>query len=207
MNLMDVHTFTGLKKIPTLILVDLQKEYTCKLRPLGLEQASTAIDNCKRLLTSARQHKFPIAFMKWSQDRNVFNPNSTFSDWIDGLQPTQSDMVFEHHSPSCYSSTDFSRMMNDVGQGQVIIAGFTSSVSCLATIVDGVKNQHRFVFVNDASASHAHNGKKESEVHEYACFLISIFGQLKTTDHVLEDFSNLDAQTKSLFVSGGAHAI
>lgn len=205
MNTIDVHAFTGLNTVPTLILVDVQREYICRHRPLGLENVEATVANCKRLLTSARENKIPVAFVRWSQDGKVFNRHGEFSDWIEGLQPTQSDMVFERQWPSCYSSAEFARMMRDGGGENVIIAGFTGAVACLATILDSVQNRHRFVFVPDASASHRHNGKNESEVHKMASFFISIFAKLATTDQVLSDFSQTRAEP--CFITEGQHAI
>lgn len=190
----DIHTFSGLNNAPTLVLVDLQQEYICEHRPLGLSSATPALENCKRLLAAARHYKIPVAFMRWSQDGTVFNRNGRFSDWIEGLSPTKSDMVFERRHPSCYASKEFCSMMRDGGGEHVIIAGLTSSVACLATIVDGVTNQHRYIFAQDASASHAHNGKNENEVHDLACFFISIFGMLKSTSQVIAEFESSVSQ-------------
>ena len=205
MNTVDFHSFIGFRDTPTLILVDPQQEYICQHRPLGLESAQLAVNNCKRLLASARNNKVPVAFVRWSQDAQVFNRNGKFSDWIDDLRPTRSDMVFERQGPSCYSSAEFTRMMRDGGGDQYIIAGFTGAVACLATIMDGVPNRHRFVFVEDSSASHAHNGKSETEVHKLASFFISIFAKISTTDQVLSEFSA--RQTKPSDVMEGQHAI
>ncbi len=186
----NIHAFTGRKDIPTLVLVDLQREYVCEHRPLGLETAPEAVRNCKRLLNCARREKIPVAFMRWQQGTNIFNRSGDFSDWIDGLKPTASDMVFERQWPSCYASSEFSTMMQSARSGSVIIAGFTGAVACLSTILDGVPNQHSFVFVDDASASHGHNGKSEVEVQKLTSFFISIFAKTMTTSEVLAEFSS-----------------
>lgn len=186
----NIYAFTGQREIPTLVLVDPQREYLCQNRPLGLETAAAAVTNCRRLLGCARNEKIPVAFVRWRQGSNVFNRSGDFADWIDGLRPTSSDMVFERQWPSCYASAEFSTMMRSASSGSVIIAGFTGSVACLSTILDGIPNQQSFIFVEDASASHGHDGKSEKEVQKLVSFFISIFAKTMTTDEVLAKFSS-----------------
>ena len=74
-------------------------------------------------------------------------------------------------------------MMDDGGGRNAVIAGFTGAIACIATIVEGVPRQHRFTFIKDASASHAHQGKSEAAMHEVACSLISLYARVETTEN------------------------
>lgn len=200
-----IQAFTGRRDIPTLVLVDPQREFLCEHRPLGLKTAPAAVSNCKRLLECARKEKIPVAFVRWQQETSVFNRSGRFSEWIDGLSPTSSDMVFERHWPSCYKSSEFAEMMRSAGSSRFIIAGFTGSVACLATILDGIPNQHSFVFVEDASASHSHRGKSEIEVQKLTSFFISIFAATMTTDEVLAEISSF--KKARLSIKENCHAV
>ena len=92
-------------------------------------------------------------------------------------------MVFERAWPSCYESTEFSEMMDDGGGRNAVIAGFTGAIACIATMIEGVPRQHRFTFIEDASASHAHQGKSEAAMHQVACSLISLYARVEKTEN------------------------
>jgi nicotinamidase-related amidase len=178
----DIRAYKCTDEIPLLILVDPQQEYLCETRPLGLSTAPTAFENCRLLLKCARENRFPVAFVRWSQDGKVFNRNCKFSSWADGCVPNGSDMVFERSWPSCYTSREFSEMMSHGGGLNAVIAGFTGAIACLATIVEGVPKEHRYTFIHDASASHGHYDRADEEMHELATSLISVYATVTTTD-------------------------
>lgn len=188
-NTVDIRSYTGDDGIPTLILVDLQQEYLAPHRPLGLKNPQSALGNCRQLLAEARACKWPVAFVRWAQCGTVFNHKGQFSGWLDGFNPTGSDMIFERQLPSCYSSSEFTEMMNDCCGRNALIAGFTGAIACLSTIVEGVSRQHSFTFIWDASASHAHRGKDESEAHGMATFVISSYAEIKSTKEVIKRFA------------------
>ncbi|MGH1418945.1 MAG: cysteine hydrolase family protein [Hyphomicrobiaceae bacterium] len=182
MSFVGLGRFKDSEAMPLLILVDLQQEYLCETRPLGLDSFKPVVENCRKLLTCARSAQIPVAFVRWLQGSLVFNPNERFSDWIDGFSPAGSDMTFERSLPSCYSSSEFSRVMDQGGGRNAVIAGFTGSVACLATIVEGSSYRHKYTFVEDASTSHVIRGNDEKISHEMATSLISTFAQVTITD-------------------------
>jgi nicotinamidase-related amidase len=190
----DIRSYKDNARIPLLVLVDLQQEYVCPGRPLGLKNAGKAFDNCKRLLACARANRYPVAFVRWTQAGLMFNRGAQFSDWVDGCVPTGSDMIFERAWPSCYASAEFSEMMDSGGGRNAVIAGFTGSIACLATIIEGAPRQHRFTFIHDASISHAHHGKEEDEIHAMATTLISLYATVWTTEHWLNEQASRDPQ-------------
>ena len=49
-NIIPLRALTDPSQIPTLVLVDMQKEYATRSRALSLEGADQAIDNCHRAL-------------------------------------------------------------------------------------------------------------------------------------------------------------
>jgi nicotinamidase-related amidase len=177
----DIGVFKDFDSAPTIIFVDLQKEYECETRRLGFRSLKSVIENCERLLSHARQHRYPIVFARWLQPANVFNRNAMFSDWIDGFRPNGSEMVFEHNWPSCYSNTDFLQMMDSGGGRNAVVAGLTSSMACLATIVEGAQRNHKFTFISDASVCHPGFNRTESELHEMATTIISHYADVTNT--------------------------
>lgn len=185
MNPITIATYKDYDDTPLLILVDLQREYLCLERRLGLRDPDRAISNCSRLVSWARANRIPIAFVRWTQPGKLFSKSNNLSGWIDGCAPTGSDMVFERAWPSCYASPEFARMMDDGAGQNAIIAGFTGSMACLTTIIEGVPRKHRFTFVSDASLSHELGSNSQSEAHDMATKMISQFADVTDTATVV----------------------
>ena len=181
MNCVSISTYKDLDDTPLLVLVDLQREYLCADRRLGLQAPDSAIKNCSLLTEWARANRIPVAFVRWTQPGKLFARGGNFTGWIEACSPSGSDMVFERSWPSCYASSEFAQMMDNGGGRNVILAGFTGSMACLATVIEGVQRQHRFTFVSDASLSHAIRHHTQSEVHDMASLIISQFAHVMDT--------------------------
>lgn len=188
MAVFDIRAFKS-PCMPLLILFDLQQEYVCANRPLGLENPEAALENCRRLLSHARTTRIPVAFLRWAQRGALFNPADRFSDWIEGFTPRGGDMVFERSWPSAYRSTEFARCMDEGWGHNAAIAGLTGSLSCLATAVEGSQRQHRFTFIKDASHTHSLAGENEERSHAIATSVISLYAHVETTASWIERHS------------------
>lgn len=165
--------------IPTLVLIDLQKEYVSEGRALRVFDAGAAVENCMVALKHARQIGIPVAFMRLSLKSSFFNTATDFSRWIDGILPLGGDYVFEREKPSCYSSPDFADVIEKSG-GQIVIAGLSGDGACLATAIDGFNRGHNITFLRDASASQPIADLKEQS-HKAVCGLISLYGATIST--------------------------
>src|SRR5262245_23205072 len=98
-SVIDLRAYADPSVVPTLVLVDLQKEYITAPRILALPHAPQALDNCRIALTHARTKGFPVAFVRWLGRSALFNRATPFSGWIEGFEPTGADMVFERDRP------------------------------------------------------------------------------------------------------------
>ena len=141
-SVIDLRAYVDPSVVPTLMLVDLQKEYIAAPRPLALPHAPQALANCRIALTHARTKGFPVAFVRWLGRSALFNRATPFSGWIEGFEPTGADMVFERDRPSCYSSLSFGELMSDSGSS-FVLAGFAGESACLATAIDAFHRRHR----------------------------------------------------------------
>lgn len=166
--------------IPTLVMVDLQREYVTEGRALHVPANEAAIVNCKKALSHARKIGIPVAFMRLSLKSSFFNTATDFSRWIDGVQPLGGDFVFEREKPSCYSSSAFCDVIERSG-GNFVIAGFSGDGACLATVIDGFNRGHNITFLLDASASQPIADFREQS-HKAVCGLISLYGHTVGTD-------------------------
>ena len=179
-NIIPLRTLFDSSQIPTLVLVDMQKEYATRSRALSLAGADQAIENCRRTLDHARRVGIPVAFVRWRGTSPFFNPATPFSGWIDGFVPTRDDAVFERNRPSCYASAPFADMMAHAGS-HIVLAGFAGEAACLATAIDAFHRGQRVTFLEDASASHGLGEFDASEVHGVISRIVELYGDVCST--------------------------
>jgi nicotinamidase-related amidase len=165
---------------PCLVLIDMQMEYFADPRLIALPNGILALDNCGRALKHARESGFPIAFLRQVSQSAFFNPTTTFSTWIDGFEPRQSDMVFERSLPSAYSSKYFAAFMEGCG-GHFVLAGFAGETNCLSTAIDAYHRQHPFTYLSDASASHNIGNLSPSQTQDAVSRIVSLYGKVLST--------------------------
>ena len=113
MNVVNLRVYRDSRYTPLVIFVDPQKEYVAANRALELRGISAAIERCRELLDFTRANGFPTVFMRWKQRGKFFSSHQPFGDWIDGLSPIGSDMIFERALPSCYASEAFAELMDE----------------------------------------------------------------------------------------------
>ena len=179
-NIIPLRAFTDPTQIPTLVLVDMQKEYVDALACAVADGADQAIENCRRALAHARRAGIPVAFVRWRGTSPFFNPATPFSGWIDGFVPTRDDAVFERSRPSCYASAPFADMMAHAGN-HIVLAGFAGEAACLATAIDAFHRGQRVTFLEDASASHGLGEFDASEVHGVISRIVELYGDVCST--------------------------
>ena len=173
-SVIDLRAYADPSVVPTLVLVDLQKEYIAAPRILALPHAPQALANCRIALTHARTKGFPVAFVRWLGRSALFNRATPFSGWIEGFEPTGADMVFERDRPSCYSSLSFGEVMGDSGSS-FVLAGFAGESACLATAIDAFHRGHRITYLDDASASHTLDEIAAPDVHRVVSKVLGLY--------------------------------
>ncbi len=179
-TVIDIRRYVDPTDIPTLVLVDLQQEYTASPRALAMPQAAQALARCSEALAHARAMGFPVAFVRWTGNSSLFNAATRFYRWIEGFEPWGSDMIFERAKPSCYASAPFCEVM-DFGGGGFVLAGFAGEAACLATAVDAFSRGHRFTFLADASVSHRLDEIGAGDVHQVVTKVIELYGDVLGT--------------------------
>ena len=179
-NIIPLRAFTDPTQIPTLVLVDMQKDHATRSRAASLAGVDQAIENCRRALSHARRAGIPVAFVRWRGTSPFLNPAKPFSGWIDGFVPTRDDAVFDRSQPSCYASAPFADMMAHAGS-QIVLAGFAGEAACLATAIDAFHRGQRVTFLEDASASHGLGEFDASEVHGVISRIVELYGDVCST--------------------------
>jgi nicotinamidase-related amidase len=187
-SVIDLRAYVNPSVIPTLVLVDLQREYIASPRVLAIPEAKGALANCRAALTHARAMGFPVAYVRWINRSPLFNAATPFSRWIEGFEPHGVDMIFERSKPSCYASADFAEVMNE-GGGSFVLAGFAGEAACLATAIDAFHRGHEVTYLADASASHALDDVAAGDVHRIVANVVGLYGRAIATGTWIADTS------------------
>jgi nicotinamidase-related amidase len=179
-SIIDLRAYVNPSVIQTLVLLDLQQEYTASPRVLALENTKGALSNCRAALNHARAMGLPVAYVRWIDRTPLFNKATRFSRWIEGFEPHGVDMIFERNRPSCYANADFAEVMG-AGGGSFVLAGFAGEAACLATAIDAFHRGHTVTFLTDASASHALDDIAATDVHRVVSGIAGLYGDAITT--------------------------
>jgi nicotinamidase-related amidase len=179
-SVVDIRAFFTPGAAPTLVLLDLQQEYLAGTRMLAPKDCESALQNCHDALRHARRMGFPVAFVRWSGRSAFFNTATPYYRWIDRFEPRGSDMIFERDKPSCFSSHLFADVMAN-SSGPIVLAGFSGEAACLSTAIDAFHRGYDFIFLTDASASHAIGGTSGGEMHAVLTNIIRLYGAVADT--------------------------
>jgi nicotinamidase-related amidase len=185
-NVVNLRSYANKSVVPTLVLLDLQQEYIASPRLFAIPGVESALENCRTVLHHARQVGLPVAFLRMVGRSPFFNPALSYSKWISGFAPVNSDMVFERSKPSCYASREFSNAMTE-GGGHFVLAGFSGEAACLSTVMEAFHRGHHVTFLADASASHGLDQIAPQSVHETVVQLIGLFGEVTTASQWISE--------------------
>ncbi|MFA6409394.1 MAG: isochorismatase family protein, partial [Gammaproteobacteria bacterium] len=120
-----------------LILIDIQKEYTSSNRSFYLKGIHPSLDNCKSLLTKARQLDWSIVHVKHLADESssTFNPKEEFSQFAVGFEPKQGELVFIKNDRSCFTCKDFKDFIEKHKSDDIYVIGYNTPMCILSTMV------------------------------------------------------------------------
>lgn len=177
---------------PVLALMDLQMEYVAEGRAYYLGHSGGALQNCARLLASARQFDLPVAHFRQLLPGQHFNECSDLAGWIQEFRPLPNEAVYQRDVPSAYRNEIFCSLVDAMDDPLVMLAGLTSERACLSTIIDAVHLGHRIAFVEDASACAGIGGRGCQDAHAFVCDLIAEYCDVISTDEAVERLSHAD---------------
>lgn len=158
---------------PALILVDPARAYIDPDCPLyaGVEPAVEAM---KALLADARGAGIPVVvtqvrlradgsdggvFLRKVPTLSVFAEGSPYGDFIDGLEPTATELTVTKQNPSAFFGTTLAAHLTSIGIDTLLIGGLSTSGCVRATALDAM--QHGFIPVVVEEAV----GDRDPDVH------------------------------------------
>ncbi|MFC1906935.1 cysteine hydrolase family protein [Chloroflexota bacterium] len=150
---------------PAIIIVDMVKDNIDLDSPYALgEEGRKIIPNLQRLAAFARDNCFPLIFANDSYLENDFVFQSRIkphaitgtrgAEVIDELQPQDSDIVLPKRRFSAFFRTDLDFTLRGLEVDTIAVAGVTTEVCVCATVLDGITNGFRALFLSDCCASY-----------------------------------------------------
>ena len=181
-------------EIPLLIAIEIQREHTTLGRPYFMEGTDESLENCRAVLTHAREKNWSIAHVRHEQPGSIFGQSHAATQFVKGFEPLPHEHLFTKGNFSCYSNPGFEQFMETSRPEQVYLIGYSSLMCCLSTIVEGYHRGHELSFVTDASLARATpNAQRptpnaeEKTAHMHATHIISFYAFLVETSEVLGD--------------------
>ena len=169
--------------INVLVVIDIQKEYVTEGRPFYIRNIGSSLKSAKATLEYARTKVWKIIHVQHIQEGNLFNPKSEFSSFVEGFEPKTGESAIIKGDFSCFSSTDFTHIMQDFRDSQIYIIGYGSGMCCLSTIIDGYHRGFKMNFVSDASSAKA-KMFDEATTHAHMTDAISTFAKVLKSSEI-----------------------
>lgn len=111
-------------------------------------QQDKMLDNCERLLSEARAHAIPIAYLR-HVTVSLTRLQSQNPVWISGFEPTREDMIFDTFNPRPYENEEFSHAIGQCG-GCYWLAGRFDEIDCTSLVVDASDRKQQLILISDA---------------------------------------------------------
>lgn len=178
MSIIHLPDLERYRRLPLIIFTDLQKEFVAAGRALSICSAEQRLDAIRCLLKTSRSLGLPIAHFRRAGNGYFFNEATQFGGWIEGFNPRPNEFIYMHSKPSCFNNDSFKRMLEEVAQPTLVIAGFSSDEACLSTVVDAYHFGYNAIFLEDCSATSKLGDLSEDQSHQAVCSVIKRYARV-----------------------------
>jgi len=188
-----------------LLVVDALKRFTEPDAPFFVSTAASEIERINLLAAAARDGGHPVVWTtRLVRQRTGLGVRTEaayaatldafagrWAELDDRLDVRDSDILLEKPRHSAFFATDLDLVLRTLGVTDVVIAGFTTNVCCLATAFDAVARDYRVVFARDALGSRAFDRggirHSEREVNEMT-FVVAEYaaGEITATTDLVD---------------------
>lgn len=169
-----------------LVLIDVQKEYITEGRPFCLETIAPSLENLRALQAHARKQGWKVVHMYHQQNSECFTYGSEFSQYIEGFEPLEGEKNFMKTDFSCFSSPEFTAMIDRNRNQEIIVAGYGATMCCLSTMIDAHHRGYDVLFVKDATCAKRTTHFGEQQLKDFVVDIAPAYATLVTTAEVLE---------------------
>lgn len=164
------------RPLPTLLLVDLHHDAPGAVEASAETLSCEAISNCRAALGHARACGIPVAFTRQVVPAANMLTASVYPRWIEGIEPNRWDMVFDRQRPSCYASSEFGEVADEIG-GNYVIAGRFAELACLSTAIDAFHRDHRPAVLTDALVCGTHDDLPAAAMLRAVTYILSQYAE------------------------------
>lgn len=172
-----------------LLVIDMQKEYFEKSRPLYIPEGKSVLQNVIRLINFSRGKNIPIIHVRHISKNpmdETFGANSPFVDFADDIKPKDGERIVTKHTPGSFYKTRLNQILKKMKIDTVIICGLTSFLCCDTTARETHALGYKVMFVKDATAALDINNISHTIVHEVVCAIQAwFFAYVVTTEELI----------------------
>lgn len=175
-----------MKKI--ILAIDIQNEYITEESPFNIRGIQPSLDNAKSIIKLAREINVPVWHMRHEQEKKVFVKGTVCAEFIDGFKPLQDEYHFTKDMYSCFSSSAFTKKLEEEKPDEIVIIGYGTSMCCACTIIEGIHRGYHFTLVDDATASRKFSHATEEEMHRSAINVSTQYAKVQKTQKLIQEW-------------------
>ena len=149
---------------PAIIVVDMLRDnFRESSRNPFYETARAIIPNIQKALGESRKRGFPIVFAcdSFLEGDFIFRGRMKVhslrgtkgAEVIDDLKPGPTDIVLPKRRFSAFFKTDLDQTLRTLGADTIVVAGVTTEVCVLMTLMDGLCHDFSAILLQDCCAS------------------------------------------------------
>ena len=149
---------------PAIIVVDMLRDnFRESSRNPFYETARAIIPNIQKALGESRKRGFPIVFAcdSFLEGDFIFRGRMKVhslrgtkgAEVIDDLKPGPTDIVLPKRRFSAFFKTDLDQTLRTLGADTIVVAGVTTEVCVLMTLMDGLCHDFSAILLEDCCAS------------------------------------------------------
>jgi nicotinamidase-related amidase len=191
MNVASLLQYKDSIEKPVLVLVDLHTGILSS-EEMACDNVTGMLENCRAVLAHARSLALPIAFMRQTAPAQSMLETRSCPAWIRGFEPRRSDMVFDRAMPSCYSNTEFAKML-ERGSRSFVVAGLAAEMSCLSTVIEAYHRLHQATYLSDASSCGSKRYYSSADMRRGINAILTLYGAVSNTRDWIEVSSKVTA--------------
>jgi len=159
---------------PSLLCLDMQREYSVAGRPLHAAENDRTLEACRSMLALARASEWTVIHAILQRDAGLFRRGGEHTRPIDHLEPLASEQVYVREGLSALSNPTLRRLA-ETGRCEVYVIGFSLSHSLLSTVFDAASCGLRLTLVDDAVGATPVNGMAADKLKLMAKRLLAPF--------------------------------
>lgn len=151
----DAGCYGALVNAPTLLLVDVQREYFTPGSPLLIPDGEAVLARLAGLLVAAREVGVPVIHVQHHEDASseVFSTGTSAVETMEDVAPAQGEPLLVKHLPGCFDGTALDELLQELGTRTLVIGGFMTHLCCDTTARQAHARGYDVVFLTDGTAT------------------------------------------------------